>query len=124
MGVGAVATVADLATLTLLVSGLHFSPRVASVPALSLGIALQFFGNKVFAFDDRSREWGRQAALFLIVEAMGFAANVALFDLAVSHVRLPYLLVRLATTNAVYFGLCLPLWSRIFRAPSKEGTSS
>ncbi len=123
MGVGALATILDLAALGILVSGLHFSARVASFPALTLGIAVQFFGNKLFAFEDRSKRWGPQAAKFLAVESLGFVANLALFDLAVSHLAFPYLVVRLLTTNLVYFGICLPLWSRIFRA-TKEGAAS
>lgn len=121
MGVGAVATATDLSTLALLTSGLGLSPRVASIPALTLGIAIQFFGNKLFAFEDRSKRWGEQAALFLLVEILGFASNLVLFDFAVTHVHAPYVLVRLVTTNLVYFTLCLPLWSRIFRA--KEGAT-
>lgn len=121
MGVGAFATLLDLATLGVLVSGLHFSPRIASFPALTLGIAVQFIGNKLFAFEDRSKRWGSQAAQFFAVEALGFIANWVLFDLAVSRLPLPYLVVRLITTNVVYFGICLPLWSRIFHT-SKQGT--
>ncbi len=115
MGVGVLATVVDLVLLTLFVHGLHLSPRLASIPALALGVGVQFLGNKLFAFRDRSRAWVRQGALFLGVEALGFAANLALFDLAVSHTRLPIIPLRLATTSFVYFALCLPLWSRIFR---------
>ena len=114
MGVGAVATLTDLLVLTLLANELHLGPRVASLPALASGIVVQFVGNKFFAFEDTSKRWAEQAALFLAVEALGFAANLVLFDVAVRFVPLPLLAVRLLTTNAVYFGLCLPLWSRIF----------
>lgn len=125
MGVGAVATLTDLLVLTVLASGLGLGPRVSSFPALALGIGVQFFGNKLFAFEDRSKRWGQQAALFLAVEALGFAANLALFDVALRVLPLPYVAVRLITTNVVYFGLCLPLWSRIFRpsATKKETVS-
>ncbi|MFO0617309.1 MAG: GtrA family protein [Polyangiaceae bacterium] len=124
MGVGAVATLTDLVVLTLLASGFHLGPRTSSFPALVAGIAVQFFGNKLFAFEDRSKRWGEQAALFLAVEALGFVANLALFDVGVRYLPLPYLAVRLITTNLVYFGLCLPLWSRIFgRSPKKEPVS-
>lgn len=112
---GLLATVTDLGVLALLVSGLGVSPRVASVPALVLGISVQFAGNKWFAFGDRSRDWLRQGAQFLGVEAAGFVANIVLFDLAITLTRLPYLPLRLLTTNLVYFCFCLPLWSRIFR---------
>jgi len=126
MAVGSIATIMDLGVLTFLVSGLGLSARIASAPALALGIAAQFVGNKLFAFGDRSRAWVRQGLQFLAVEALGFVANLGIFDLCMTHTRLPYLGVRLCTTNLVYFGICLPLWSCIFRpAPgtSAEGSS-
>lgn len=120
--VGLLATATDLIVLAVLVSGFGVSPRIASVPALVLGISVQFVGNKWFAFGDRSRDVLRQGAQFLGVEAVGFVANLVLFDLAVTLTRLPYLPLRLLTTNVVYFCLCLPLWSLIFR-PRLEETS-
>jgi len=114
-GVGILATVVDLAALAILVSGFGVSPHVASMPALALGIAIQFVGNKLFAFADPSRAWVKQGAQFLGVEALGFVANIVLFDLALRLTHLPYLPLRLVTTNLVYFAICLPLWSRIFR---------
>lgn len=123
-GVGAVATAVDLGALALLVSVIGLSPRAASVPALSLGIAVQFFGNKLFAFADGSPHWLRQGAQFLAVEALGFTLNLLLFDLAVAHTPLPYLAARVLSTSVVYFAVCLPLWSRIFRAQlGSEGLS-
>ena len=41
-GVGVVATAIDLGALALLVSGLGIDARIASVPALCLGIVAQF----------------------------------------------------------------------------------
>jgi putative flippase GtrA len=113
--VGLLATATDLVVLAVLVSGLGVSPRIASVPALVLGISVQFIGNKWFAFGDRSRDWMRQGAQFIGVESLGFVANLVQFDLAVTLTKLPYLPLRLITTNVVYFCLCLPLWSLIFR---------
>lgn len=124
MAVGAVATAVDLALMALLVSAMGLPARVASAPALTLGIAAQFVGNKLFAFEDRSRAWLRQGGQFLAVELLGFAANLLLYDLVMAHFELPYLLVRLATTSLVYFGICLPLWSRIFRAGQDEPPDS
>jgi putative flippase GtrA len=122
MSVGAVATLTDLLVLTLLANGLGLGPRIASMPALASGIVVQFVGNKFFAFEDASKKWAGQAALFLGVEAMGFVMNLVLFDVAVRVLPLPLVAVRLLTTNAVYFGLCLPLWSRIFaRRPMDPG---
>ena len=120
--VGALATLTDLVALTVLVSGFGLSPRLASVPALVIGIALQFVGNKWFAFGDRSRDWLRQGTQFLGVEALGFTANLLLFDLAIRFTALPYLPLRLLTTSIVYFAICLPLWSLIFRNRSQESS--
>lgn len=117
-GVGVVATVVDLMSLAWMVHALHVSPRVASAPALLLGVLVQFVGNKSLAFRDRDPRWAPQAARFFAVEAVAFAANLALFDLATRAVPLPAVLLRVVTTSAVYFGLCLPLWSRIFSATS------
>ncbi|MFO0760484.1 MAG: GtrA family protein [Byssovorax sp.] len=114
--VGGVATFADLASMALLVHGAGTSPRAASPIALALGIAFQFVGNKLFAFRDARPRWGRQAAQFLLVEAIGFTANLLLFDMLVRVSPLPLLLTRVLTQSIVYFGVCLPLWSRIFKA--------
>jgi putative flippase GtrA len=113
--VGVLATAADLVALAVLVDGFGLSPRFANLPALAIGVAVQFGGNKWFAFGDRSPDWARQGVLFLGVEALGMTANLVLFDLAVTRTPLPYLAARIATTSLVYFCICLPLWSRIFR---------
>jgi putative flippase GtrA len=118
-GVGALAAT-DLGALAFLVSALGVSPRAASIPALVLGISVQFFGNKLFAFGDRSKDWLRQGAQFLGVEALGFTANLVLYDLVITHTHLPYLAVRVVTTSVVYFCICLPLWSRIFKPRMEE----
>ncbi len=115
MTVGVLATGIDLAALALLVGALGLPPRIASAPALSLGIAAQFVGNKLFAFGDRSRAWLRQGVQFLAVEALGFGANLLLYDRVMALTDWPYLPVRLGTTTVVYFAFCLPLWALIFR---------
>lgn len=120
-GVGTVVTVVDLALLALLVSAAGVSTRIASPIALAVGVAIQFFGNKLLAFRDSSPQWARQASAFLAVEGLGFVANAVLYDLAVQHVPLPYVLLRIVTTSLVYFTICLPLWTRIFAAPAPEG---
>ena len=119
-GVGAIATVADLTTLAVLVHSFGVTARAASAPALVLGVVIQFVGSKLVTFRNRDRAWGSQALRFAAVEAVGFAANLALFDLAVRHVAVAPVALRLVTTNLVYFGVCLPLWSRIFHTPRPE----
>lgn len=114
-GVGIFATVADLASLGLLVHIARWSPLAASIPAFSLGALVQFVGNKLFAFHNRSRAWAIQGAAFAAVEAGAFVLNVVLYDFVVRSAPWPPLLVRLLTTQIVYVAFCLPLWSRVFR---------
>ncbi len=121
-GVGAVATAADLLVLAVLVSGLGLSPRWASPVALALGLAVQFSGNKWYAFDDKSQRWARQLSGFLLIELVAFSANLALFDVAVRALPGWYLALRLATQALVYFCISLPLWSLLFR-PSQRVAS-
>jgi putative flippase GtrA len=121
--VGALATITDLVALTLLTSVVGLHVRVASAPALVLGVVVQFVGNKLFAFRDRDSRWATQAIRFVCVEVLGFIANLALFDGIVRVVVLPPVVVRLITTSVVYFCVCLPLWGRVFsnkRASTSE----
>lgn len=112
--IGLLATTLDFATLIVLVSGFGLTPRSASLPALSLGIAAQFVGNKWLAFRDPSRAWARQAAWFLGIEALGFVCNAFCFDRLLALTPLPYVVCRVLSTSLVYFAVCLPLWSRLF----------
>jgi putative flippase GtrA len=117
--VGAVATLVDLALLALLIHVATMAPRVASPIALAVGVAIQFVGNKLFAFGDRRRAWGRQLAAFMVVEAGAFALNLAGFDALAVGLGVPSLPARIAVSAAVYAGFCLPLWSLLFRAPRR-----
>ena len=122
-GVGLVATGIDLSLLALCVSALGIPVRLASIIALTGGVLVQFAGNKLLAFGDRSRRWLSRGARFLSVEALGVALNLALYDLAVTHTRLPFLALRLATTSLVYFFVCFPLWALIFRPDSSNAAA-
>jgi putative flippase GtrA len=118
--VGFVATGFDFIVLIALVSGLGLPPRIASLPALSLGIVMQFVGNKWIAFRDPSRDWLRQAACFLAIELLGFVCNAVCFDRLLVLTPLPYVVCRALSTSVVYFGVCLPLWSRLFASASGD----
>ena len=118
--VGLIATTLDFLVLIALVSGLGLPPRVASFPALTLGIAAQFVGNKWLAFRDRSRDWLRQAGCFLAIEAFGFLCNAVCFDRLLVLTPLPYVVCRALSTSIVYFGICLPLWSRLFGSVNRN----
>ncbi len=116
-GVGAAATLVDLGALFLLVHRAGLAPAGANIPALLLGLAAQFLGNKLYAFEDRSR--GRtlvaQSGKFALVELGALALNALLFQLLITRTPAPYLLARLVASALVYFGYSFPLWGRIFR---------
>ena len=113
--VGVVATLVDVLALSILVDVLRVPPAIANLPALSLGLLIQFFGNKYYAFNDRSRALVRQGALFGVVEAGAFTLNLLAFHLLAVVWGLPVQLARVIGSAAVYFGFSFPLWGRIFR---------
>jgi putative flippase GtrA len=119
--VGLAATLVDLSLLALLYDAARLPLRVASPAALLAGVAVQFVGSRAITFRARGARWLPQALGFAAVELLSFAANVALTELAASALRLPPTVVRVPVTSLVYFGLSLPLWSRVFRP--EEGVS-
>lgn len=116
--VGVAASLADLVMLALLVHGLAVAPAWANVPALSLGLVIQFVGNKLWAFQDRTSDpaqLARQGSAFLAVEVIAFLLNAALFHLLSPLWGVPPLVARVIASAAVYFGFSYHLWARIFR---------
>ena len=120
--IGVAATIVDLVALFVLVEGLDVEPLVANLPALALGLVVQFVGNKYFAFSDHSKDLLRQGGWFLAIEAGAFALNALMFHLLVTLLAAPYLLARVLGSAAVYFGFSFPLWGRIFQpTPATSG---
>ncbi len=123
--VGVMATAADFLMIALLVHGLSIGPAIANVPALSLGLAIQFWGNKRYAFRDPTRTSAKQASAFIAVEVVAFVLNVAFFHILAVGLEVTPLLARALSSAAVYFGFSYRLWQIIFRTPSPlDATSS
>ena len=121
-GAGLAATLADLAVLTLLVSGLHLDPKIASFPALLVGGTVNFFGNRHFAFRAASGHLGKQAFGYTIVEIVALALNAVLFDAVLRLAPVTagaYWLVRLITSHLVFLCWSYPLCRKVFRAPAE-----
>jgi putative flippase GtrA len=130
---GGMATLADVATLAFAVGVLHVSPSKASVPALLVGAAVQFFGNRYFAFRAARAPMANQAALFVATEAVTMVLNAALYQAVASHVHLTLttaVIARVVTTNLVFLLWSYPVWKRVFkpgiagspaRAPARAG---
>jgi putative flippase GtrA len=122
--VGATATGADLVALSALVWGVGLSPSQANLPALTVGLAVQFAGNKWVAFGDRSAAVARQGGLFLAAEAVGLALSATLFHTLVA-VHVPVLASRLLASAVVYATYSYPVFRRIFGAsPAAQGEAS
>jgi putative flippase GtrA len=117
-GVGVVATAVDVLMLLFLVRGCGLTAVQANLPALLVGITVQYLGNKYVAFGDTSRDHLRQGSLFALVEVGTLALNAIGFHLMVTFTRVPYPLVRILVTLAVYLGFSFPLWRLIF-CPAK-----
>jgi putative flippase GtrA len=118
---GGAATLADLAVLALLVSLVGLAPRVASIPALVIGGAVNFAGNRHFAFRATRGSLARQAVLYTIVELAALAANGILFDVVMRllppGLAWAYVPVRLVTSHVVFLAWSYPLWRLVFRVP-------
>ena len=87
--VGVVATGADLATLALLVEGAHLSPAAANVPALVVGLVVQFIGCRAFVFPNGAHGLVTQAFRFLVAEAGTLALNGIIFHVLVTATKIP-----------------------------------
>jgi putative flippase GtrA len=125
--IGLAATVADLGMLALLVHGFGIAPGWANVPALSLGLVIQFVGNKFWAFKDGSMDraaLARQGSAFLAVEVIAFLLNAGFFHILAVAFAVPALVARVVASGLVYFGFSYRLWALIFRPPVVPNRSS
>ena len=121
-GAGALAAGTDLLTLTLLVQMLGVAPRLASIPALTLGAIVMFFGQKYLAFQTSGKPSARELGLFSLVQLGGLALTALLFDRALHAspvLARHYVATRLVVTNLVWLGYSFPLWHFVFKKPAE-----
>jgi putative flippase GtrA len=124
---GAAATLIDVLTLAVLVTGFHVGARIASLPALVAGGVANFVGNRHFAFRARQGSLARQAVLYTLVEVIALALNGVLYDTVLrtwSGVVHEYWLVRLATSHLVFLLWSYPLWRRVFAVKPAADSAS
>ena len=116
--VGVVASVVDWLVLVLAVHG-GVSQRYAVVPAFVAGAAVQFLGNRRFAFDahrDGSRAvWMRQIVRFVGIEMCTLALNAVLYAVLREGAGIDYRLARPIAAFVVYAGFSFPMWRWVFR---------
>jgi putative flippase GtrA len=121
--VGLLASVADWFTLVLCVH-VGVPQRYAIVPAFCVGTAVQFVGNRRYAFGWRGVQdralVHRQVLLFLLTESVALVLNAVVYNLLRESGRVDYRLSRPIASLLVYAGFSYPLWRRVFapRAPA------
>jgi putative flippase GtrA len=94
---------------------LGYTPQQANIPSLAAGTVFQFLGNRYFVFKAQEGRVERQAAAFILCEAVAFGLNVAFFDWVSRQTDIHYTFIRLGTTFVVFAGFSYPLWHWIFR---------
>lgn len=124
--VGMAATVADLASIALLVGLFGLDARAANLPSLLLGAAIQFVGNRRFAFEATAGSLRRQLALFTLVEVVALALNAVGYDLVARAIPLGAfgaVAARCAVSSAVFVLWSYPCWRRVFASESIAAAS-
>ena len=118
--VGLAATAADFAVLEVGVRLMHFdAPKVKIVSTL-VGIAVQFIGNRTFAFHASEGKLSRQIALFCVVETGTLTLNWLLFRFFTHSLHWPLELTNVIVTCAVYIGFSYPAWRIVFRVRKED----
>ena len=115
--VGAAATIADLGVLAVAVGFFGVSARAANVPALLAGVAIQFVGNRHWAFEAAHGPLRRQLVYFTLVEVGALLLNALAYDFVARSVTLDAVgavALRLVVSAVVFVGFSFPLWRRVF----------
>jgi putative flippase GtrA len=115
---GGLATIADLAVLTGLVSLAGWTARAASAPALISGGLVAFVTQKRFAFQTKGGSIVRQAAQFALVQLGSALLTGVFYDVVLRlapSLTSVYVVVRLITSNLVWLGFSFPLFHFVFR---------
>lgn len=119
--VGILATVADFAVLEICVRLLHIEPSTSKIFSFLVGLAVQFFGNRTFAFHATGGSLRRQALLFCAVESITLTLNWLLFRFLIRSLHLPIELANLIVTFVIYVGFSYPAWRIVFRVSKTHG---
>jgi putative flippase GtrA len=122
--VGILATVADFAVLEICVRLLHIEPSTAKIFSFLVGLAVQFFGNRTFAFNATGGSLRRQVLLFCGVESISLTLNWLFFRFLIRSLHLSIELANLIVTFVIYVGFSYPAWRIVFRVskPQAAGT--
>lgn len=114
--VGALATLVDVAILTLLVELAHLSPSIANIPALIAGAIVQFIGCRNWVFQASGGNFSQQLAAFFGTEIGALVLNAVVFQVLLLTTPIPYGALRPVGCFLVFIFFCYPAWRAIFQA--------
>lgn len=114
-GVGAISSFVDFASLFVMVNVFHLPAVGANVPALLLGLVVQFIGARHIVFRDTKVTLKTQLVGFLVTELGSFLLNALLFHAFVAGLHMPYLVARLLGSFLVFVSFSFPMWNLVFR---------
>lgn len=120
MLVGLAATVLDFVTLVVLASLIGLYLPIANIVALMVGLIVQFFANKHWAFNNHEQLSSQLVGKFILVECGAFLLNAALFWVACLITTFHYTAIKLLVGFIVYMGFSYPMWKWVFSSPSEE----
>jgi putative flippase GtrA len=88
-----------------------------------VGLAVQFFGNRTFAFHATGGSMRRQVLLFCAVESVTLTLNWLFFRFLVKSVHLPIEVANVIVTFVIYVCFSYPAWRIVFRVskPQEQG---
>lgn len=90
--VGGSAAIIDFGMFWLLNEKLNIYYLYANPVGISIAIAWTFFGNKYFTFRNKSKEFGKQGAKFLVVSLSGLGLQTLLLYLFVTYLPLEHII--------------------------------
>ncbi len=120
--VGILATAADFGVLEICVRLLHIEPSTSKIISFLVGLAVQFFGNRTFAFHATRGSLRRQALLFCGVGSITLTLNWLFFRFLVRSLHLSIELANTIVTFVIYVCFSYPAWRIVFRVSKpREG---
>ena len=120
LAAGALSSCLDLVVLIALVQLGHLNPVLGSMVGVVAGGTVNFFLNKYFAFRDRDPKVGRQILRYAVGTGIALGLHAAVVYTLTVHLRLNYILAKLAA-DVLVFSVGGLLLNRYVVFPEKAG---
>ncbi len=97
--IGVFATAADWLTFGIVVKTFNMAYQSALILALMAGGLVHYTANKTFTFNCRSRKFGSQLPLYILLAFLNFLCSIGLMILLVKYAAFTKIVARIATTG-------------------------